>query len=100
MRLALSGDRVEVVNFLSSASFNVHTVKIDVKEEASNWPRDDIPAAVREPSSDGSVPNINALYLSDGDGRRIRVGVAPSYGGRTAIIVDDLRAAIAKHRSY
>ena len=96
MKLAISEGSVEVVNFLSSHFFDLDTVRVETEEEESHWPADDIPTAMSKPK--GDVPKIGSLHLSDELGRRIRVGVVPSYGTRVREIVDDLNVAIAKHR--
>lgn len=96
MKLAVGEGSVEVVNFLSSHFFDLDTVRVETEVEASHWPADDIPTAMSRPK--GDVPKIGSLHLSDELGRRIRVGVVPSYGGRVREIVDDLNVAIAKHR--
>lgn len=96
MRLAVRTGRVDVVNFLSSHSFDIHNVRIETKTEESHWPADDIPTSMNSGSAE--VPEIGSLHLSDGSGNRIRVGVLPSYGKRVGIAVEDLKIAIAKHR--
>lgn len=96
MKLAVGEGSVEVVNFLSSHVFDLDTVRVETEEEESHWPADDIPTAMGKSSDD--VPKIGSLHLSDELGRRIRVGVIPSYGARAREITDDLNVAIAKHR--
>ena len=96
MKLAVGEGSVEVVNFLSSHFFDLDTVRVITEEEESHWPVDDIPTSMNKPSDD--VPKIGSLHLSDEFGRRVRVGVVPSYGARAREITDDLNVAIAKHR--
>jgi len=93
MGLFLTPEAVEVVNFFGEHSFDRETVKIELVDEASSWPADDIPAAMKE-SSGNETPAISMLYLSDASGQRARVQVAPSYGSRTTRIVRDLWVAL------
>lgn len=105
MGLFVSRDSVDVVNFLSQGSFDRSSVQIEFEGELSQWPGDDIPAAIRtgvtppgELSDSAHVsqtaPSIRALYVGDDSGERIRVNVVPSYGDRANRIVEDLRSAL------
>lgn len=94
MRLGVSPSGVEVVNFMSSHVFDLESVNIETEEEQSHWPADDLPRG----TVSGNEPTIGSLHLSDGSGRRLRVGVVPSYGRRAITIIEDLKVAIARHR--
>ena len=93
MGLFLTKDSVEVVNFFGEHSLDRKTIRIELEDEASSWPADDIPAAMRE-ASGTDAPPVTSLYLSDESGQRARVGVAPSFGSRSAEIVRDLWSAL------
>lgn len=94
MRLAVTTAGVHVVNFASEHTFGLDTVRLETEEEASQWPADDLPAAMKNTS--GEEPKIGSLYLADGAGKRMKVAVAPSYGYRRITIVEDLKIAIAR----
>ena len=95
MRLAVTSSGVHVVNFASEHTFNLDTVRLETEEEASGWPADDLPAAMK--NSSGGEPKIGSLYIADGAGKRMRVAVAPAYGHRRIVILEDLKIAIARH---
>lgn len=99
MRLAVNDSSVIVVNFRSEHALDIDTVQVDSRSDRDAWPQDDLTPDVREALGDGDKSEARALWLSDGTGEEVRVGVAPSYGSRLDEVAEDLMVAIDERRS-
>ena len=99
MKLSVSRSAVHVVNFSSSYELDLATVRIADEVDSRRWPEDNVGQALADDLAEPETQPARVLYLTDGSGAHVRVGVAPSYGSRLDAIAEDLYVAIDTMRS-
>lgn len=99
MKLAVNDFSVVVVNLRSRHELELWSVKIEVRDDPSVWPRDDMLPGMREAFEQEETKKARSLVLVDSSEQQVRVGVAPAYGRRLDTITENLNIAIARHRS-
>lgn len=93
MAVIVTPEAVVVQNFWSHHEIPLTEVRItDVVEPRPRFGHED------EAPGDDRVDGARSLYLEDGTGRRVRVGLAPLYGSGLDDLAEDLYRAIAVMR--
>lgn len=99
MRLAVTDDKVIVVNLDERVELDLQTVGIDARRSHGRWW---FTKYVLHPGRKALDPNYQpaarVLCLTDAHGRSAQVGVAPRYGSRLDAVAEDLIAAIEARR--
>lgn len=99
MKLAVTDFKVVVVNLRSRHELELSSVRIEVRDDPSVWPKDDLRDDAREAFGQEEPSRARSLVLTDSSDQQVRVGIAPSYGRRLDTITENLNIAIATHRS-
>ena len=99
MRLAVTDEKVIVVNLDECVELDLKTVDVDSRNTRYRWPVRWVVEKVSSAFSDDGSSNGRVLWLTDANGRSASVDVAPSYGSGLDTVAEDLIVAIEQRRA-
>ena len=99
MRVAVTDDKVIVVNLDQRVEFDLHSVSIDAQRTRGRWWFNRyIVHGLLSKLDRNHQPPARILVLTDASGKKTHVGVAPPFGSRLDTVAEDLISAIEERR--
>ena len=71
MKLAVNDWNVLVVNFRDRHELDLWSVRIEVRDDPTIWPKDDLRATMREAFGQKNPPQARMLVLTDSSGQQV-----------------------------
>ena len=98
MRLAVTDDKVIVVNLDERVELDLETVSIDTRKSRGRWWFTQYVVHPVRSAVDADYQPARVLCLSDAHGQSASVDVAPRYGSGLDTVAEDLVSAIEEKR--